>query len=110
MVPFLHRIGPSTMEENPLWLVVLCDLMTNLMLFFLVMYSFTLQEPEDRTRWVQRFNAEGFIENPKEKKMREVLNGFQESEAANVIRDRLKKAGLAGDTDVVLTEHSIRVR
>ena len=34
MVPFLHRMTPQTNEENPLWLIVLCDLMTNLLLFF----------------------------------------------------------------------------
>ena len=109
-LPFLHRIAPSTMEENPLWLVVLCDLMTNLMLFFLIMYSFTMQEPEQRKQWVQRFNAEVLIENPKEKKIQEALKGFQETEAADAIRQRLKAAGLAGDTDVLLTERTIRVR
>ena len=37
MIPFLHRLPAATMEESPLWLIVLADMMTNLMLFFLVM-------------------------------------------------------------------------
>jgi chemotaxis protein MotB len=38
MIPFLHRAAPSTLEENPLWMIVLCDMMTNLMLLFLMLY------------------------------------------------------------------------
>ena len=48
MMPFLHRLTRVQAEENPLWLVVLCDLMTNLVLFFLVVYSFTFQTSDKR--------------------------------------------------------------
>jgi len=52
---YLHRLTSvaSSEEENPLWLVVLCDMMTNLMLFFLIMYGFTRLPMEAREQMVK---------------------------------------------------------
>ena len=49
----LHRIASATMEDNPLWLVVLCDMMTNLMLFFLIMFAYNRQPPEARAAFAK---------------------------------------------------------
>lgn len=65
MIPFLHRLhGAKPPEDNPLWLVVLADMMTNLMLFFLVMYAMTLQKPEARAQLVRSFDASAVVEDP----------------------------------------------
>ena len=40
---FIERYSRKKVEDNPLWLVVLSDIMTNLMLFFLILYVFTIQ-------------------------------------------------------------------
>jgi chemotaxis protein MotB len=65
MIPFLHRLhAPKQEEDNPLWLVVLADMMTNLMLFFLVMYAMTLQRPEARAQMARSFDAKAVVEDP----------------------------------------------
>lgn len=110
MIPFLHRIAPVTQEDNPLWLVVLCDMMTNLMLFFLVMYSFTLQRPEARERWRRLFDASAVVEDPKIRRADEILRRFEEDEAAAALRELLKRAQLSGTVEVIETERGIRVR
>lgn len=65
MIPFLHRLhAPKQEEDNPLWLVVLADMMTNLMLFFLVMYAMTLQTPQARAQMARSFDAKAVVEDP----------------------------------------------
>lgn len=66
MIPFLHRLhaAPKQQEENPLWLVVLADMMTNLMLFFLVMYAMSIQTPEARAQLARAFDAKAVVEEP----------------------------------------------
>lgn len=111
MKPFLQAFSRSTtLEDNPLWLVVLCDLMTNLMLFFLILYSFTLQKPENRQEWLRRFEARDLVVPPKELRAAELLREFHEKEASSALTGLLAKAGLEDSTEVSVTERSIRVR
>lgn len=110
MVPFLHRMAPSTMEENPLWLVVLCDMMTNLMLFFMMLYGYTeyaktLIKPVEKGT----YSTESLIEKPGG----ESPLGFPEFEASPEVADlkaALSKEGFEGDFDLVATERDIRLR
>ena len=48
MIPFMHRMTSVTTEDNPLWLIVLSDIMTNLMLFFLMLFVLSRMGPEER--------------------------------------------------------------
>jgi chemotaxis protein MotB len=105
-----RRRLPSTIAENPLWLIVLCDLMTNLMLFFLVMYSFTLQTPSQREKWARTFAANDVVEDPKLARARVILRQFREAEAGATIAELLVRAGLGTSADVSVTQDSIRVR
>jgi chemotaxis protein MotB len=100
----IHRLTRVQAEENPLWLVVLCDLMTNLMLFFLVMYSFTLQNPRTRAEWLRAFEASKLIDTSSER-ADAVIREFKENQAAEI----LNKSALK-DADVEVTERAIRVR
>jgi chemotaxis protein MotB len=65
MIPFLHRLhgAQKPPEDNPLWLVVLADMMTNLMLFFLVMYAMSIQTPEARAQLARSFDAKAVVED-----------------------------------------------
>ena len=102
MIPFLHRLPSAATEENPLWLIVLADMMTNLMLFFLVMYALSQQAPEARERMARAFDAKDVVDKrPKPGEEKATLE-FTEKTAA----ERLKT--LFADTDV--TEREIRVR
>jgi chemotaxis protein MotB len=60
MIPFLHRVA-APQEDHPLWLIVLADMMTNLMLFFLVMYALTLQGPQAREAMARTFDAKDVV-------------------------------------------------
>ncbi|MDE2140963.1 MAG: OmpA family protein [Elusimicrobia bacterium] len=107
MRTFLHRLTRPQAEENPLWLVVLCDLMTNLMLFFLVMYSFTLQNPKTRSEWLRAFQASQLIDT-QQARADAVVREFKEKEAARALIELLQPLKSAADIDV--TERTIRVR
>ena len=109
MMPFLHRATRAQAEDNPLWLVVLCDLMTNLMLFFLVMYSFTLQNPKTRSEWLKAFEASQVIDTQQDR-ADAVVREFQENQAAEALIALLDKSNLRKSADLDVTERFIRVR
>lgn len=95
-------------DENPLWLIVLCDLMTNLMLFFLVMYSFVLQTPTKRVEWLKTFEAAQLVETP-QAKADAVINEFKERESAAALVQLVRNSSLSSLADVEVTERTIRV-
>ncbi len=99
MLPFLHRATPTTMEENPLWLVVLADMMTNLMLFFLVLFALTRQNLATQKLAERVFAAEELIDtrHPSEEAAR-----FQEEKSIAALRELFE--------DVSETERQVRVR
>ncbi|MDE2292010.1 MAG: OmpA family protein [Elusimicrobia bacterium] len=105
MLPFLHRITPATMEENPLWLVVLCDMMTNLMLFFLVMFAVSLQGPKAKAAFEQAFRTETAVRpGPPTSLPAPPL------EPERALRAALAAAGLAGQVQLQKTETGVRLR
>ena len=110
MIPFLHRLSPNTMEENPLWLVVLCDMMTNLMLFFLVMYVLTQQGPAAQREILRTFDVKELVEDPRSRKAGDVLKEFSEQDTAPALSAMLQRAGIGSDAEIEATEASIRVR
>ncbi|MEK7389007.1 MAG: OmpA family protein [Elusimicrobiota bacterium] len=102
MIPFLHRLPAATMEESPLWLIVLADMMTNLMLFFLVMFALAQQAPGAKEEMVRSFDASQVVEarpRPEDAGMRLAV---EEMRAADALK------ALFADTDVA--ENLIRVR
>lgn len=102
MIPFLHRLPAAAAkhEDHPLWLIVLADMMTNLMLFFLVMFALSLQGPQARQALARTFDAKDVIAPPRpdEAAVREV----REEKAAAELK------ALFADTAV--DEREIRVR
>ncbi|MBI3300214.1 MAG: OmpA family protein [Elusimicrobia bacterium] len=105
MIPFLHRVAPESMEDNPLWLVVLCDMMTNLMLFFLVMYTFSIQGPKAKAEFERAFRLEEAVEAapPAPAPAAPV-------DPAPALRAALAAAGLAAEAEVTAVENGVRVR
>jgi len=95
-------------EENPLWLIVLCDLMTNLMLFFLVMYSFVLQTPVKRAEWLRAFAASQLIDTQQER-ADAVIQEFKEKDAAEALLRLMRDTRMSALADVDVTERTIRV-
>jgi len=107
---FLRRGLPSTIGENPLWLVVLCDMMTNLMLFFLVMYSFTMLDSNGRKKWERSFSAADVVADPRQARAQAVVRQFREQDAGAAMDEILRKSGLEDMSEIQVSQRSIRVR
>ena len=104
---FLHRLAPESLEDNPLWLVVLCDMMTNLMLFFLILFAYNRQPPELRAEFARTFNAAGVVDP---KKPDPPLAETLPPDPAKVLRSLAEREGLSGSVEIVETEDSVRMR
>lgn len=100
MIPFGHRMPVESMEDNPLWLVVLADMMTNLMLFFLVMFSLTLQGEPAKEALARALDGR-VVTEPIDPKAQRKIREFQEEETARALKDRFG--------DVRVDEDSIRL-
>ena len=106
---FIERYTQHKTAENPLWLIVLSDIMTNLMLFFLILYVFSLRpESEAHAVFLNGFDRE-HMESEKLKKAETVVQKFKEKDAAEALRAELEKAGLKDLADVQVTDKIIRI-
>ncbi|MEE8424568.1 MAG: flagellar motor protein MotB, partial [Elusimicrobiota bacterium] len=104
------RMTPASMDENPLWLVVLCDMMTILMLFFLVMFVLSQQGPEAQAKMLQAFDAKGVVAEAADPGMAQVVREFREEEAGDMILALFKQQGLEDSIEITETRDTIRVR
>ena len=100
MIPFLHRLRPAVQEEDPLWLIVLADMMTNLMLFFLVMFALSIQGPQAREAMARTFDASQVVAPPPVDESR--VFEVRETKASDALK------ALFGDVET--DERAIRVR
>ncbi len=106
---FIERYSKRKVEDNPLWLVVLSDIMTNLMLFFLILYVFTIQpEGNARTMFMSGFDKET-AQKMKEKKAEEIVKKFTEEDIAKKLAEDLLKAGMTNMASVQITAKQIRI-
>jgi len=105
---FIERYSKRA-EENPLWLVVLSDIMTNLMLFFLILYVFSIHpETEAKAIFVDGFDKEN-AQAQKEKKAEQIVKKFTEEDVAKKLAEELYKAGMKDLADVQITEKQIKI-
>ena len=106
---FIERYSAHSTKENPLWLVVLSDIMTNLMLFFLILYVFNIQpESQAKTMFMSGFDKDKQV-SPKEKEADKVIQKFNEEDVAKTLVEELYKAGLKDMADVQVTDSQIKV-
>ena len=96
-------------EENPIWLVGLSDIMTNLMLFFLILYVFSIQESANAQDAFANGFDKSFIEQEKERKALEVVQKYEEQDLAKKLAEEMARAGLQDLTDVQMTEEQIKI-
>ncbi len=108
MKSFIKRYSSTRTQDNPLWLVVLSDIMTNLMLFFLILYVFTLN-PEVQAGFIEGFNQELDETREKEKKAEEVIQRILETDIANELKRELERSGLKDMAEVQVTDTKIRI-
>lgn len=104
----LARIRPQSEGKSPIWLIVLCDMMTILMLFFLMMFSYTYQ-PEKQEEFVKLFSVNEIIEAPKEI-LPDTPPPPPAPDTAKEIKRLFEERSMADSVEVFETETSIRVR
>lgn len=105
---FIERYSGKKIEENPLWLVVLSDLMTNLMLFFLILYVFTIHPDLQASQFMEGFDKDA-AQAQKEQKAREVMKKFTEEDLARKLAEDLLKAGMKDMAEVQITAKQIKI-
>ena len=106
---FIERYSRHKVEENPLYLVVLSDIMTNLMLFFLILYVFSIQpESQAAASFMSGFDSEA-AQKEKEKKAEEVVKKFTEQDVAQKLAEELQKSGMKDLAEVQLTDKQIKI-
>ncbi|MHB0994807.1 MAG: OmpA/MotB family protein [Elusimicrobiales bacterium] len=105
---FIERYSRRKIEDNPLWLVVLSDIMTNLMLFFLILYVFTIRPDLAASQFMEGFDKDT-AEQQKQQKAEEVLKKFTEEDLAKKLAEDLMKAGLRDMAEVQITARQIKI-
>jgi len=113
-------------EYKNIWLTVYSDMMTNLTLFFLLLFATTRLTTEQKEEIYKAIQKDYVKENGKldgtEEKGEEAKKGEeeikeeggksaaqQEEELAEKMRKELEKKGLGGDAQVKLSEQKIRI-
>lgn len=111
---FLHRLTPKTNEDNPLWLIVLCDLMTNLLLFFLILYGTTRTTQEEQAAMVQQlesaFRGETVEMTDKEKAATILVRKLMAEELEGSVRAIIARDDRLQLAEFEMTERFIKVR
>ena len=96
MAEYRERRSDRRTQENPIWLAVLSDLMTNLMLFFLVLYGFTRQ-PDDVRKSMTQTLSDRFKGKQVDKTLinaEKAVKKIEEEETAARITNLVKDKGL----------------
>lgn len=105
---FINRYSSHKVEDNPLYLVVLADIMTNLMLFFLILYVFTVRPELKAADFMDGFD-ENVSSEQKEKKAEEIIKKFTEQDLAKKLAEDLLKAGMKDMAEVQITAKQIKI-
>jgi len=106
---FISRYSSYKVGDNPLWLVVLADIMTNLMLFFLILYVFTTRpDLASNSEFLEGFDKDT-AQQQKEKKAEDVVKKFTEEDLARKLAEDLLKAGMKDLAEVQITAKQIKI-
>jgi chemotaxis protein MotB len=99
-VSLISRFKKKKDTGELLWLIVLSDIMTNLMLFFLMLYVFTIKGAEAQKAFAASLNNEVIVE--KEKKAEDLIQELKEKDIAKTISQ-------LDDAQVQITSKEIRI-
>jgi chemotaxis protein MotB len=103
-----RQINTDSVEER-IWLTVYADMITNLMMFFLMLFGltrFSAATQKDISKGLEdKFRGKADVEFRAEK----VLKDYREEEAASKVTTLMEKQGLDKYTSVEVTEKQIRV-
>lgn len=101
-----HQVGSN---EEKIWTTVYSDMVTNLMLFFLMLYGLSRMSDAMRREIMegmeQKFRGKTEVEMRAEKVLKEV----HEQDAANAVSYLMEQQGLKNQTSVEINEKRIKI-
>jgi len=95
--------------KEPIWLTVFCDMTTNLMLFFLMLYSFTRLSRTNQKQIYLAFSSAGKKDEVLRQKADVVLKKFAEDETQSKFERLRQKGNLKKYSTMEVTESQIRL-
>ncbi|MFH1378775.1 MAG: flagellar motor protein MotB [bacterium] len=101
-------INRRSSGDNPIWLTIYSDLMTNLMLFFLLMYGMTIMSDEMRQQIIYGLETK-FKPKMTETRLKQVVDRIQEEESINRMNHYMISENLKRYAKVEVDEHKIRI-
>jgi chemotaxis protein MotB len=104
----LRDYGSET-EETKIWTTVYSDMVTNLMLFFLMLYALTRMSAEMREGIIK--GMEGRFSGVSDARVRaeKVVKEFREEDAADRVSALIQKQGIEDYTTLAIDEKHIRM-
>lgn len=112
----LNALPQVDMEigENPLWLIVLSDMMTNLMVFFLLIFAITRFQAVSRNKDFNKNVEESFSgtadsSSKSAATKAEQMTSEKEVQLAAKMKEHLSDKGMGTDAEVRINEQKIRI-
>lgn len=113
----LNALPQVDMEigENPLWLIVLSDMMTNLMVFFLLIFAITRFQAVSRNKDFNKNVEESFSGTADSSSKSAVptkaeqMTSEKEVQLAAKMKEHLSDKGMGTDAEVRINEQKIRI-
>lgn len=94
--------------ENPIWLTIYSDLMTNLMLFFLLMYGLSIMTEEMKSKVIEGLQTK-FKPQMTDVRVKQILQRVTEEENADMMKHYIISENLRKYAAVEIDEHRIRI-
>lgn len=104
----IFRTFKKTPKE-PIWLTVLCDMTTNLMLFFLMLYSFTRMTKTQRSQIYTALSSAGKKDEVLKQKADNVIKKFAEEETQDKFENIIKSGDMEKYSNLEVTESQMRL-
>jgi len=95
--------------EEPIWLTVFCDMTTNLMLFFLLLYGFTRLSKSRQQQMYIALNSAGNSEKVLQQKADGILKKFAEDETSSNLQKMMSQGDLKKYSNLETSESQIRL-
>ncbi len=105
----LREVSENKGLDNPLWLVIYADLITNLMIFFLMMFAFTYAGSANFEKMAKSLESE-FGKERSASEMKEEMQKEQETEAAKKVEEAVKDQLAKEDVEVKIDQEVIKLR
>jgi len=94
---------------EPIWLTVFCDMTTNLMLFFLLLYGFTRLSKTSQQQMYIALSSSGNSEKVLQQKADVVLKKFAEDETSSNLQKMMNRGNLKKYSNIETSESQIRL-